>query len=112
MKPRAVSSFILFVSVAAIHLITSIVLLLYIFGTGMARFDSGARAGAAESVAEWVFAILAFPLLSVLERMPVARFPGLWGYVPFLLNAGVWGVAAVVLRWRLRRARPSQRADA
>ena len=110
MRPRAVPSLILFVSVTTIHFVTSIVLLLYIFGTGMARFDSGVRAGAAESVAGWVFAILAFPLLSALERLPAARFPGLWGYVPFLLNACVWGLAAVVVRWRLRaRARP--RAD-
>ena len=111
MKPRAVPSIILFISVAAIHLVTSIVLLLYLFGAGMARFDSGVRAGAAESVAGWMFAILAFPVLSVIDRMPVARFPGMWGYVPFFLNGCVWGLAAVVVHWRLR-ARAWRRADA
>ena len=93
---------VLFLCVTSIHAASTIVLLLYVFGASMARFDSGAPASATESIARWVFAILSFPLLSLLERMPAVRFPGLWGYVPVLLNASVWGLAAVVLRRWLR----------
>ena len=103
---RRIRTVVLFVSVTALHLLTSIVLLVYVFGMGMARFDSGAPEGAAESVTRWAFAIFSFPLLTLL--MPVARFPGQWGYVPFVLNACVWGLAAVVVRGRLR-VRASQR---
>ena len=102
---------VLFIAVTSIHAVASIVLLVYVFGTGMARFDSGAPAGALESVAGAVFTILSFPLISLLERVPSARFPGLWGYVPFLANASLWGLAAVAVRARLA-ARPSPRADA
>lgn len=100
---------LLFVAVSASHFVTSIVLLFYVFGTGMARFDSGAPASMTESAAGWAFAVLSFPLLSLLERMPAARFPGPWGYVPFVANSCVWGLAAVIVRRRLR-ARASPRA--
>jgi hypothetical protein len=104
---QRIRTVLLFVVVTAIHFLTSIVLLFYVFGMGMARFDSGAPEGAAESVMQWAFAILSFPFLTLLGRLPVARFPGLWGYVPFVLNASVWGLAAVAVRRRLR-ARASQ----
>lgn len=90
--------------VTGVHFVVSVLLLLYVFGTGMARFDTGAAASFKESLAGWTFTVLSFPLLMVLERIPPARFPGLWGYVPFLLNASVWGVAAGLVHWR-RRAR-------
>ena len=99
---------ILFVSVAGIHFLCSIALLLYVFGAGMARFDSGLPGSPAETVAGWVFAVLSFPVLTVLERVSAVRFPGLWGYIPFAVNASVWGLAAVVARRRLR-ARASRR---
>lgn len=57
---QRVRTLLLFVSVTAIHVVTSIVLLFYIFGTGMARFDSGVSPSAVESIAERVFAILGF----------------------------------------------------
>jgi hypothetical protein len=49
-----------------------------------------------------VFAVLSFPVPIVLERLSAVRFPGLWGYIPFAVNASVWGLAAVVARRRLR----------
>lgn len=107
-SPQRIRPVLLLISVTGIHVASSIVLLLSVFGAGMARFDSGAPASATESVARWAFAILSFPLLSLLERMPAARFPGLWGYVPVVANGAIWGLAAVVVRWRWR-ARASQR---
>ena len=106
-----IRNLVLFISVTGIHVVTSIVLLFYVFGSGMARFDTGAPERATESIARWVFAVLSFPVLTLLERMPIARFPGLWGYVPVLANASLWGLAAIAIR-RWLRARASQRADA
>jgi hypothetical protein len=101
---------VLFISVTGIHVASSIVLLLYVFGAGMARFDSGAAASATESVAGWAFAILSFPVLTLLERVPAVRFPGLWGYVPVVANGAIWGVAAVLVHSRLRARAPQRRA--
>jgi hypothetical protein len=88
----------LFAFVAGLHFITSVCLLVYTFGGSMARFDSGAPPGLAETLAEWLLAVLSFPLLTVLERLPELRFPGLLGYIPFALNASLWGIAVVVAR--------------
>ena len=90
-----------FLIVAGLHLLVSLALLLYIFGTGMARFDTGVvESELPETTARWVFAILSFPLLTLLERLPI-RFPGFSGYLPFLANAALWGAAAVAV-WRRR----------
>src|SRR5687767_14704904 len=93
---------ILFASVTGVHFLCSVTLLLYVFGADMARFDSGLPGSAAETVAGWVLAVLSFPVLILLERLSAVRFPGLWGYIPFAVNASVWGLAAVLARRRLR----------
>jgi hypothetical protein len=56
----------------------------------------------------WMFAVLSFPVLIVFERLSAVRFPGLWGYISFAVNASVWGLAAVVAcrRLRARASRP------
>jgi hypothetical protein len=70
---------ILFAFVAGLHFLTSVCLLIYTFGGGMARFDSGAPAGLAETLAGWLLALLSVPLLTVLERLSQRRFLGLLG---------------------------------
>jgi hypothetical protein len=104
---------ILFALVAGLHFVSSVCLLIYTFGAGMARFDSGAPAGLAETVAGWLLALLSVPLLTVLERLSEPWFPGLLGYVPFAVNASLWGIAVVVARrcWRNQPSRSGQ-ADA
>ena len=92
---------LLFVSVTAVHFVCSVALLFYVVGAGMARFDSGLPGGPAETVAGWLFAAFVFPVLTVLERVSV-RFPGLWGYIPFVVNSSVWSLAVVLARRRLR----------
>jgi hypothetical protein len=92
---------IVFGAVIAAHLAISLGLLSYIFGTGMARFDQGAPAGWTEVAAGIALNSLGFPVLTVLERQGLLRFPGLWGYMPFLCNAAIWGLAvALVVRYR------------
>jgi hypothetical protein len=100
---------ILFAFVAGFHFITFVCLLIYTFGAGMARFDSGAPAGLAQTLAGWLLDLLSVPLLTVLERLSELRFPGLLGYLPFAVNASLWGIAVVVAR-RCWRNQPSQRS--
>ena len=111
MARRRLSTATLFLAVTGLHVFLTITLLFYVFGSGMARFDSGAPAGPTESVARWSLAAIQFPLLPLLERMPVAWFPGWWGYLPFLGNSSCWGLAAVVVRaWRRGRRAPHRGA--
>ena len=93
---------ILFASVTGIHLVSTVGLLVYVFGAGMARFDSGVPGGWPETLARWLLTGLSIPLLTVLERLPVLRVSGWWGYIPFLANASLWGLAVVAARRRLR----------
>ena len=96
-RPREL---LLFSGVAVAHLASAVGLLLYVFGAGMARFDDGAAAAPAEHVAQWMLMVLGVPLLTLLDLVPGSWFPRLWGYVPFLANAAVWGLAAVAIRRR------------
>jgi hypothetical protein len=93
---------ILFASVTGIHLVSAVGLLLYVFGAGMARFDGGVPGGLTETPAGWLLTALSMPLLTVLARLPVLRGSGLWGYIPFVANASLWGLAVVAVRRRLR----------
>jgi hypothetical protein len=89
-------------AVAAIHLAASISLLVFVFGSGMARFDSGDPIAPTERIARWLLNVLAFPVVLALDWLPGLRFGGLWGYIPFVLNASIWGLGAVVARRRFR----------
>jgi hypothetical protein len=98
----------LFIWVSGLQFIVSIVLVLYTFGAGMARFDSGAAASLPETIAGWLIASLSFPLLTALHLLNVGSIPGLWGYLVFAANAAIWGVAAVALRRRWHRLAASR----
>ena len=95
----------LFALVSVVHTVTSVVLVIYVFGAGMARFDTGTAATPMETAGGWLLNVLSLPLLFVLERMPAVQFPGRWGYVPFVVNASVWGLGAVLIRRRSQRRR-------
>jgi hypothetical protein len=93
---------ILFASVTGIHLVSTVGLLLYVFGAGISRFDSGVPGGLTEALAGWLLTALSIPLLTLLDRLAVLRGSGLWGYIPFLANSSLCGLAVVAARRRLR----------
>jgi hypothetical protein len=103
---------ILFAVVTGIHLVSTIGLMLYVFGAGMARFDSGAPAGLTETLAGWLLTGLSVPLLTVLARLPILGGSGLWGYIPFLANSSLCGLAVVAARRRLRALASRRRQSA
>jgi hypothetical protein len=86
--------------IAASHFALTIVLVIFTFGAGMARFDTLDGSHWTETLASSVVDVLVFPVLPLLDR-PSLRFPGLSGYVPFIVNSVVWA-GAIITIWRLR----------
>jgi len=90
---------LLFGLLTAVHLAVTISLLLIVFGGGMSRFDTGGEPGWFEAACGRLLSVLGFPILTLLETRMGQRFPGLWGYVPFVANSALWAAAALgVLR--------------
>lgn len=86
--------------VAVAHAALSIELFVLAFGSGMERFDSSASPSTGERLLEGLVTILHAPLVTLaLPQSPAGWFPGLWGYIPFLLNSLLW---AAVLVWTAR----------
>ncbi len=77
----------------------------------MSRFDTGAVPSWSEVVGERILSILGFPLLTLFQRMEL-RFPGLWGYVPFVANSALWAAAGLALFRLANSLRTSSRTRA
>ncbi len=97
----------LFFVLTAVHLVVTIGLLLFVFGAGMSRFDTGGEPPWFEVACGRLLNLLMFPLSMLLDNRMGQRFPGLWGYVPFVANSALWAAAALagVRIWRSRKAR-------
>jgi hypothetical protein len=92
----------LFCLLTAVHLAVTISLLLFVFGAGMSRFDTGGEASWFEALCGRALNVLGFPLLTLVDNRMGQRFPGLWGYVPFAANSALWAAATLggVRIWR------------
>ena len=102
---------LLFGLLTAAHLALTISLLLYVFGSGMARFDTGGQPGWFETVCGLVLTALAFPVLTLIEGNVGLSFPGLWGYVPFVANSALWAAATLGLIGVVQRVRTRPRTS-
>jgi hypothetical protein len=85
----------LFFVLTAVHLVVTIGLLLFVFGAGMGRFDTGGEPAWFEALCGRVLSVLGFPVLTFLDNRMGQRFPGLWGYVPFVANSALWAAAGL-----------------
>lgn len=85
----------LFGLLTAAHFAATVGLLLFVFGSGMSRFDSGGQPGWFEAACGRLLSALGFPLLTLVEGKMAQRFPGLWGYVPFVANSALWAAACL-----------------
>jgi hypothetical protein len=99
--------------VAAVHLVLSTSLGLYVFGAGMARFDGGGPPSPGERVADAVATVLLFPAFGtgLEDRLPL-RFRGggfPWEHSVFVANSLVWGAVLVALARRWRRTASTRR---
>ena len=85
-----------------IHALASLFTFVESFAIGMARFDTGAATGTAETVLLRASQVLLFPLVTLIFRLKGADsfFPGLLGLLPVLANSLLWSLVA----WRLYSA--------
>jgi hypothetical protein len=67
---------LLFVLLTAAHLALTVALLLFVFGGGMARFDTGGQPGWFEAACGRLLSVLAFPLLTLVEGRMGQLFRG------------------------------------
>jgi hypothetical protein len=95
----------LFTLLGAVHFAATVGLLLFVFGAGMSRFDTGAEPGWLEAACRHLLSALGFPVLTLLGGRTSVRFPGLWGYVPFVANSVLWSVALLSVAESVRRLR-------
>jgi hypothetical protein len=100
---------VLIAFIAVGHFFLSVVLVLFTFGAGMARFDTLDGPDWTERAAFLAIDVPAFPVLHLLDRQSVVRFPGLWGCVPFAANS-LLSAGAIVRVWRLLRRVSGQSA--
>jgi hypothetical protein len=100
---------LLFGLLTAAHLALTVNLLLIVFGSGMARFDTGGRPGWFEAACGRLLTALAFPLLTLMEGKVGQSFPGPWGYLPFVANSAVWAAAGLGLIGVVQRVRTRDR---
>jgi hypothetical protein len=89
------------------HFVLTFMLIAYVFGAGMARFDEGGAPTRAERVASVLAGVLAFPLVNGIgDLLPRNVWPmGFpFEHLLFLANSALWASAIVIAwTWRGRR---------
>lgn len=92
-----------------LHAILSWLLFLKLFSMTMHRFNTGETANLLEQILEVVSTILLCPLCYPLDRWGgrcvLNVFPGLWGYIPLLLNSLVWAIIVYLVYNKLSSRR-------
>lgn len=81
---------------ASVHFVTFATLFVISLGRGMSRFDSGAGPSTLDRIADGAAAVLSFPLLPLLHALQV-HIPGPTGWLLFVANSLLWGVAVWLL---------------
>ena len=104
MKPKPI------ILIALVHFFISRALFIWSFGLSMARFDMGKPATALEWFAEGVSNVLDFPIALLINQLPPAWFPGLVGYIPFVINSVVWGLVVWFVYSRTVNAKAKRNA--
>ena len=89
-------------SLTLLHATVSFGVFLAAFGAASARLDSGRVASTGEQLLGATVQVLHFPLVWLAtEHVPAGWLPGLWGYVPLLLNGLLWAGVLVSVATRL-----------
>jgi len=88
------------------HAIISFVLFLISYGYGMSRFDTGALPSLGEKILNVISTVLLWPICDPFSRwggkLSHDIFPGLFGYIPIVINSFIW---ALVIYWVLGKTR-------
>jgi len=95
-----------FVWIGGAHLLVTVISLLFSFGGGMARFETGAPLPFSAQAARLTFEVLQWPVIPLCVMLPI-ELPGPIGFLPFILNSAVWGIGLYwiwsLVVWRRRR---------
>lgn len=79
------------------HFISSVLAMLWSFTTSSDHFDGRHVSWLARNLSRPTFEILWFPLSRF--EFPPRVLPGLWGYLPTVLNSALWtAIVVLVLR--------------
>ena len=102
---------LVWLGVALVHFGCTLMLVIYVFGAGMARFDDGTPASMTERIANIVVGVLASPIVNGLaDLVPRSLQPRGFpcDHLLFMLNSALWATAVTTLwKWRkLRRKEP------
>ncbi|MBI4210708.1 MAG: hypothetical protein HY544_04355 [Candidatus Diapherotrites archaeon] len=93
------------IGVSAAHFALQLATLFAAFSMSMQRFDTMAAKGTAETLLTAMSAILAFPIVWAIGLLPksilnsisgMGMAGSIIGYIPYVLNSAVWGIAAIV----------------
>ena len=84
--------FIYFIIVMIAHAIVSVSSMIYAFSHSMERWDKGGSPSSLEQVLSVIKDILFFPIVDMFHLAPKGMFSGLLGYIPILLNSGLWAL--------------------
>ena len=94
--------------IALLHAALTIALTVYVFGSNMSRWDTGADAPAAVNLANAVVSVLAMPAMPLMMLLPAGVYPSgfPWEHIVFLANGVIWAIAVLYLRGLWLRRRP------
>jgi hypothetical protein len=89
----------------------TIALTVFVFGSNMSRWDTGAQAPASANLANAVVSVLAMPALPLMNVLPKGVYPSgfPWDHMVFFANGVLWAIAVLYLRrlWLQRHGRSS-----
>jgi hypothetical protein len=90
----------------------TIALTVFVFGSNMSRWDSGAETPASIHLANAVVTVLAMPALPLMNLLPKELVPSgfPWDHMVFFANGVFWAVAVLCLRrlWLQRHGSSSK----
>ena len=100
------------IGLALFQAVLTIALTVFVFGSNMSRWDTGAEAPAsATNLANAVVSVLAMPALPLVKLLPKGVYPSgfPWDHMVFFANGVLWAVAVLYLRrlWLHRHGRSS-----
>jgi len=101
--PRGFRFLLLLLALALGHTMLTISLTAIVFGSGMARFDTGAPAPTGVRLLNGLATVLAYPVLPLVTRLPLTMrpqgFPG--EHLVFLANSVIWAIGIIAVRRRV-----------
>ena len=89
------------------HFALSVASVFLALGAGWRRFDTGEAATLVDRAIDGLSAVCMFPLVTAAYALPGRHFDGLLGWLPFVANSAMWGVALYAAARALSRRRPS-----